>query len=207
MADNVQITAGSGTAIAADDVSGALHQRVKLSLGADGVANDAVAGSGNADSGTQRVILASDDPAVQALDAIGGYLDGVEALLVDVEASTSTMAALGATEATLDAARDALVDLNATEYETAAAGATTTLGATGASGDYLASLLIIPATVSPGAVYIRDATTSIQVFAGGTDSLGSLTPFPVPLGIKSVSGAWSVVCGSSVAAIGIGTFT
>jgi hypothetical protein len=40
MADNVAITAGSGTTIAADDIGGVLHQRVKLSQGADGSATD-----------------------------------------------------------------------------------------------------------------------------------------------------------------------
>lgn len=42
MADNVAITAGSGTTIAADDVgAGVLHQRVKVTHGADGTGNDA----------------------------------------------------------------------------------------------------------------------------------------------------------------------
>jgi hypothetical protein len=40
MADNVAVTAGSGTTIAADDVGGVLHQRVKISQGADGSATD-----------------------------------------------------------------------------------------------------------------------------------------------------------------------
>jgi hypothetical protein len=67
MADNLAITAGSGTTIAADDVAGVLHQRVKLSLGADGTANDASAGAGAVGTGVQRVTLASDDPAVTKL--------------------------------------------------------------------------------------------------------------------------------------------
>jgi hypothetical protein len=70
MSDNVQITAGSGTTIAADDIGGVLHQRVKLSLGADGTANDASAGAGAVGTGTQRVTLASDDPSVTALAAL-----------------------------------------------------------------------------------------------------------------------------------------
>ena len=41
MADNVAITAGSGTNVATDDLSGVHYQRVKVSWGADGVANDA----------------------------------------------------------------------------------------------------------------------------------------------------------------------
>ena len=41
MADNVGYTPGSGATIAADDIAGVLHQRMKLSLGADGSATDA----------------------------------------------------------------------------------------------------------------------------------------------------------------------
>jgi len=40
MADNVAITAGSGTSIAADDIGGVKHQRVKVEFGADGSATD-----------------------------------------------------------------------------------------------------------------------------------------------------------------------
>jgi len=67
MADNVAITPGSGTTIAADDVGGVLHQRVKLSLGADGTANDAVAGSGVNGTGVQRVTVATDDTLISSL--------------------------------------------------------------------------------------------------------------------------------------------
>jgi hypothetical protein len=41
MADNVGYTPGTGATVAADDISGVLYQRVKLSLGADGAAVDA----------------------------------------------------------------------------------------------------------------------------------------------------------------------
>ena len=40
MADNVPITPGSGTQIAADEVAGVYYQRVKVAIGEDGVAND-----------------------------------------------------------------------------------------------------------------------------------------------------------------------
>jgi hypothetical protein len=40
MADNLSVTQGSGTTIAADDIGGVLHQRVKISQGADGSATD-----------------------------------------------------------------------------------------------------------------------------------------------------------------------
>lgn len=62
MADNVQITAGTGTTIAADDIgAGVLVQRVKAVLGADGTGVDPSAGAGNSGTGVQRVTLATDD--------------------------------------------------------------------------------------------------------------------------------------------------
>jgi hypothetical protein len=41
MADNVGYTPGSGATVAADDIGGVLHQRVKISMGDDGSATDA----------------------------------------------------------------------------------------------------------------------------------------------------------------------
>lgn len=40
MADNVNITPGSGAVIASDEVAGAQYQRVKVTWGADGTANE-----------------------------------------------------------------------------------------------------------------------------------------------------------------------
>ena len=40
MADNIPITAGSGTVIAADDITSVYYQRVKIAHGADGSATD-----------------------------------------------------------------------------------------------------------------------------------------------------------------------
>ena len=40
MADNVTYTPGTGATIAADEIGGVLHQRVKISVGADGTAAD-----------------------------------------------------------------------------------------------------------------------------------------------------------------------
>ena len=94
------------------------------------------------------------------------------------------------------------------EYETVAASQTAqALGATGATGDFLAGVLIVPASVSPGAVAILDNATSITVFPGGTNSLTELKPFFVPLGARSVSGAWKVTTGANVSVIAVGNFT
>jgi hypothetical protein len=94
------------------------------------------------------------------------------------------------------------------DYETVAASQTAqVLGATGATGDYCTGLLVIPATTSPGNVLLLDNATSITVFTGGASSVSSLVPFFIPIGAKSVSGAWKVTTGANVSVIGFGNFT
>ena len=158
MADNVAITEGSGKTIAADDVGGAMHQRVKVTWGADGTGNDTDVASG-------------------------------KALPVQIRSSGGS-------------------DLLAGEYETVAASTgPQTLGATGATGDFIAGILVIPANVNPGNVILLDNATSITVFTGGTASVSNLVPFFIPLGMISVSGAWKITTGADVHCIGIGNFT
>lgn len=94
-------------------------------------------------------------------------------------------------------------------YETVAASQTDqAMGVTGAAGDYLAGVLIVPATTSPGAVSIKDGSGSgITIFTGGATSVSNLVPFMVPIGAISTSGAWKVTTGTNVSAIGVGNFT
>jgi len=102
-----------------------------------------------------------------------------------------------------------LTDFNVGDYETVAASATDqVLGPTGATGDWLATVWIVPATTSPGAVSIKDGSGSaITVFTGGASSISNLVPFPVSLGIKSAAGAWKVTTGTNVSVIASGNFT
>lgn len=95
------------------------------------------------------------------------------------------------------------------EYEAVAASQTTqALGATGAAGDLLEGLLVIPATTSPGAISIKDGSnTAITVFTGGASSVSNLVPFYIPLGLKSASGAWQVTTGANVSVLAGGDFT
>jgi hypothetical protein len=82
------------------------------------------------------------------------------------------------------------------------------MGATGAAGDRLDGVLIVPATTSPGAISIKDgAGSDITIFTGGASSVSNLVPFYVPLGLRSSSGAWKITTGANVSAIGIGRFT
>ena len=93
-------------------------------------------------------------------------------------------------------------------YETVAASQTSqVLGATGATGDFISSILVVPATTSPGAVTLLDNAISITVFTGGAVSLADLTPFSIPLNLVSVSGSWRITTGAAVSVIGIGSFT
>ncbi len=97
-------------------------------------------------------------------------------------------------------------------YEAVAASASAQImGATGAVGDFLAGVLIVPATLSPGAVSITDGDGSaITIFTGGASSILTLHPFFVPVGAKCVNATtpgWKVTTGTNVSALGVGFFT
>jgi hypothetical protein len=96
----------------------------------------------------------------------------------------------------------------AAEYETVAASQTAqVMGATGATGDIILGVLVIPATTSPGNVLLLDGSTSITIFTGGASSVSCLVPFMIPLNMRSVSGAWKITTGANDSVIGIGNFT
>ena len=64
MADNVAITAGSGTAVAADDIGNVFYQRVKLTLGADGAADADWDLGQQLSAASAPVVIASDQSVV-----------------------------------------------------------------------------------------------------------------------------------------------
>jgi hypothetical protein len=195
LADNVAITPGTGATVAADDIGGVLHQRVKVSIGADGTAADWPVGSGN-QSAVPRVTLATDSPGVITTGTAGTP----SAVVLSVQGVASGTV--------IPVANTPLTNFGAGEYETVAASQTAqTLGATGGTGDYISGVLVVPATTSPGNVLLLDNATSITVFAGGASSVSNLVPFFIPLGMISVSGAWKITTGTNVSCIGIGNFT
>ncbi len=94
MADNFAITPGVGVTLGSDEVGGVHHQRVKLSLGADGTAIDAPGeGTNGLDVDVTRV---QGTVAVSAASALpvsdnGGFLsvdDGAGSLTVDAPATS-----------------------------------------------------------------------------------------------------------------------
>jgi hypothetical protein len=148
-----------------------------------------------ATNGNHRQVVVLGDPSTNA---------GV----APVDATAGLKVNLGADNDVTVTGTVSLTNISSGEYETVAAGQTAqTLGATGATGDYLAGVLIVPATTSPGNVIILDNAISITIFTGGASSVTNLVPFYVPLGMISVSGAWKITTGSNVSTIGIGNFT
>ena len=93
------------------------------------------------------------------------------------------------------------------EYETVAASQTDqALGVAGAAGDYLKSLTLVVATAATAAVSIKDGSGSaISVFPNSPGA--GVGTYTIPLGLKSVSGAWSVTTGAGVSVIAAGKFT
>ena len=99
MADNVSIpTAGTAAAIAADDIASVLYQRVKLSLGADGTAVDAVAGTGVDGTGVMRVSLATDVALPAGTNLLGSVSSklGTDSIMNGVTPLTPKFATIAA---------------------------------------------------------------------------------------------------------------
>src|SRR5688572_22784716 len=79
MADNVPVTAGVGTPIAADDISSVWYQRVKRSAGADGSATDFLDVASRSDTFTGTGSGTSFGVAAQGLDKFSVQVKGTGA--------------------------------------------------------------------------------------------------------------------------------
>jgi hypothetical protein len=79
------------------------------------------------------------------------------------------------------------------------------LGPVGGRGDVLSKLIIIPDTTAAGTVWLHDGGgLSQKVFVTGT--LADLSPIVLDMGMRSVSGDWSVTTGANVHVLAIGRF-
>jgi hypothetical protein len=138
----------------------------------------------------------------------GGRYDSTQKTLTNGQEASHAMSARGALIVNPGVEPFSVVNSSG-EYETVAASATNqAIGAPGATGDYLAGVLIVPASTSPGAVTIKDgAGGAITIFAGGATSVSNLVPFYVPLGYVSTAGAWQITTGANVSALAHGNFT
>lgn len=100
----------------------------------------------------------------------------------------------------------AFADIPRTDYEYVAASQSgQKLGPVGGAGDVIDRLVIIPDTVAAGTVWLHDGGgLSQKVFVSGT--LADLKPIVVDLGMRSVSGDWSVTTGANVHVLAVGRF-
>jgi len=96
MADNVGYTPGIGAEVAADEIGGVLHQRIKIGVGADGVAVD----------------VSADNP--MPIAANGELVEAIEAMRMAI---SSLSRSIGLAQASPTTGR-LLVDANATQTGT-----------------------------------------------------------------------------------------
>lgn len=90
------------------------------------------------------------------------------------------------------------------EYETVAALATAqVIGGSGAAGDYLSHVVVVPTSASPGTVELIDGATSVITITPPASS----QPFTVPIGATSRNGAWKISTGAGVSCMAVGDFT
>lgn len=90
------------------------------------------------------------------------------------------------------------------QYETVAASqADQALGATGASGDYLKRLIVTVATALTGTVDLKDGSGGAIPITAANTPIGV---YVVPIGAKSVSGAWKVTTGAGATVVAVGSF-
>lgn len=95
MADNVGYTPGTGATIAADDISGALHQRIKLTLGADGVSDGDVSSSNPMPVSASALPLPSGAATETTLSALNTKIPAAATRPLDNEASGTPVRPIG----------------------------------------------------------------------------------------------------------------
>lgn len=119
MADNILVTPGVGATVAADEIAGALHQRVKITVGADGT-NDGDVASGNplpvTDSANEALLttidadtsaIATDIAALEVLQTtIAGDTTSIDGKIT----ACNTGAIAGTVTAELSATDNAVLD-------------------------------------------------------------------------------------------------
>lgn len=182
MADNVSIpTAGTAAAIAADDIASVLYQRVKLSLGADGTAVDAVAGSGVVGTGVQRVVLATDVALPAGTNLLGSVSAklGTDSIMDGVTPLTPKFAAIAAASSGDNTLIAAVVSkkIRVLSYTLVAAGAVVCrfedgAGGTAKSGQMaLAANGVLSVPFSPVGHFETTANTLLNLELGGAVSV------------------------------------
>jgi hypothetical protein len=93
------------------------------------------------------------------------------------------------------------------EYQTVAASQTdAALGGSSINvGDFLERLICVVATAATSAVSIKDgAGSSISILPNNVG--GGVGTYPIPVGLQSRTGKWTVTTGAGVSVIAVGRF-
>lgn len=182
MADNVAVTAGSGTSIATDDVGGVHLQKVKLDVGGDGVSLPVVGGQQTM-ANSVPVVIASNQGAVPISDNAGSLTvdDGGASVTVDNAALESLVLAEDAAHVSGDKGIMAL-------------GVRSDAGASfGADGDY------IPLSLNGGGS-LRTVTTGNNTSVGAAAHDAAVSGNPLLVGGYASAAAPADVSGDGDAA-------
>lgn len=203
MADNVAITPGMGATVAADEIAGALHQRVKITIGADGT-NDGDVASGNPLPVVQTGALPAGTNAIGKLAANSGVDIG------DVDVTSCALPTGASTEATLSTLNGKVTACN-TGAVVLAAGTAAIGKLTANSGVDIGDVDVISCALPTGAATestlstlsgkVTACNTGAVVLAAGTAAIGKLAANSgVDIGdvdVASVAGNVTVVQGTA----------
>ena len=168
MADNLSVTQGSGTTIAADDISGVLHQRVKISQGADGVGVDV------SSAAPLQVTLANTSANATAVKVDGSAVTQPVSGTVAVSTINSVAPAFGtgtrgATVQRVTVATDDVVPVSATSLPLPTGASTSALQST---IDTSVNTLLKPASTL-AAVTTVSTVTNLSQLGGAAIAMGT----------------------------------
>lgn len=142
------------------------------------------------------------------IDALALLVDTLETLIASTNTKADTqighLSSIATSSADTTPVDIKYIPSNA-EYELVAASATDQImGATGAVGDYLSNILVVPLTAAPGTITLKDGTVTVAVFTPPA----SLTPFNIPIQLLSVqAGGWKLSTGVNLSLVATGNFT
>jgi hypothetical protein len=228
MVDNVAVTAGTGTSVATDDIAGVHYQRIKVTWGPDGTANDADVATGKpmpvqnrhsdgtilSDATGLLISTSQLDPVVahDAVDSGAPYKQGAKAI-----AGLSTATLVAAADRTdlyagLDGAliirpHCGLEDLLTPVPVAITDGSSTSVMASAGAGvkNYVTTCIIANTSATAVTVDLRDGAAGAvkATFPVPANTSGVVCNFPVPLGFSAAT----AVCADPSAAASTITVT
>jgi len=100
------------------------------------------------------------------------------------------------------------VEIGQFELQEVIASSEVTLGATGAAGDYIDNLLIIPYGTLGTKVELKDGSGAyFTIWGNAMTAPNNQHTFVIPIHASSQSGAWTIKTGAAVLVRAIGRFT